>query len=356
VSKVLRQKEKYLYPDDGNRSPVKKAKGKFPDIEKALANWVRNFQRQGGHLTDAVIREKALFFASTVGGREGHQKVMTSTWLEKFKQKNCIPGSVSRRGSIDVNGNIDTSNERSISESTNCFSPDSVSASSSPLSPKPDPDVVGKTGSARSTPRLDGSEFAIKAEAMSRSPSGSTHTRHLFSPDNPFVSAGQASNQKRPRSQTFPVTNTEPGFMANGTADPVSPKSSGQAGIVVPVLDDESPSEPARMRRNHSNPEIKTNMQPPRLRKSNTVSPVGGSPVSPTQDEARQALELVMSYFKNQPSGLAAQDFFTIGKLMEKLEIAQSQALAAAQASSLQRIEEYPGTPRVSKKRSIHTL
>ncbi|CAN9196467.1 unnamed protein product [Alternaria alternata] len=67
VSKVLRQKEKYLYQDDGSRSPIKRSKGKFPDIERALSNWARNHQRQGLPLSDAIIREKARFFAQTVG-------------------------------------------------------------------------------------------------------------------------------------------------------------------------------------------------------------------------------------------------------------------------------------------------
>lgn len=42
VSKVLRQKEKYLCQEDGSRSPVKRAKGRSPDIERALAVWARN--------------------------------------------------------------------------------------------------------------------------------------------------------------------------------------------------------------------------------------------------------------------------------------------------------------------------
>ena len=65
VSKVLRQKEKYLSMDDGNRSPIKRSKGRVPDIEKALSNWARNYQRAGHPLTDAMIREKAHFFATT---------------------------------------------------------------------------------------------------------------------------------------------------------------------------------------------------------------------------------------------------------------------------------------------------
>lgn len=42
VSKVLRQKEKYLFQDDGSRSPIKRAKGRSPDVERALAVWAKN--------------------------------------------------------------------------------------------------------------------------------------------------------------------------------------------------------------------------------------------------------------------------------------------------------------------------
>lgn len=42
MSKVLRQKEKYLAHDEGSKSPVKRAKGRSPDIERALAVWAKN--------------------------------------------------------------------------------------------------------------------------------------------------------------------------------------------------------------------------------------------------------------------------------------------------------------------------
>ena len=42
VTKVLRQKDKFLTQDDGSRSPIKRAKGRSPDIERALAVWAKN--------------------------------------------------------------------------------------------------------------------------------------------------------------------------------------------------------------------------------------------------------------------------------------------------------------------------
>jgi len=82
---------------------VKRAKGKFPDIERALSNWVRNMQKQGHPLTDAAIKEKARFFATTVGNNESHLKTNSTSWLEKFKQKNGIGGAKLTRRASETN-------------------------------------------------------------------------------------------------------------------------------------------------------------------------------------------------------------------------------------------------------------
>jgi hypothetical protein len=109
------------------------------------------------------------------------------------------------------------------------------------------------------------------------------------------------------------------------------------------------------IKRNHSNPDIKTTMQPPPLPRSNsnTVSPTISSPGSPTPDEARKALETVMIYFQNQPTGLVdPHEYMTIGKLMEKLKLAQTPL-----PGGLHRIEEDEAAQaHVRKKRSIHSL
>jgi hypothetical protein len=115
-------------------------------------------------------------------------------------------------------------------------------------------------------------------------------------------------------------------------------------------------ADPNKMiKRNRSNPEIKTeSMQPPpTVSKSSTVSPIN-APGSPTQDEARRALELVMNYFQHQPAGLAAQEYVTIGKLMERLELAKSHQ--GPRLVGLTRIDEHDDVPRVTKKRSIHNM
>ncbi|KAK3612812.1 hypothetical protein LTR22_028449, partial [Elasticomyces elasticus] len=99
VSKVLRQKEKYLFQDDGSRSPIKRAKGRTPDVEKALGIWARNQERKGLPLTDEVIREKGRAFASTSTTPEIQQS-WSSSWIEKFKQKNNLLGARPGIGSL----------------------------------------------------------------------------------------------------------------------------------------------------------------------------------------------------------------------------------------------------------------
>ena len=43
VSKVLGDKEKYLsLPDEGSQLPIKRSKGRLPDIERTLAVWAKN--------------------------------------------------------------------------------------------------------------------------------------------------------------------------------------------------------------------------------------------------------------------------------------------------------------------------
>ncbi|KAL2014679.1 hypothetical protein VTN00DRAFT_2204 [Thermoascus crustaceus] len=380
VSKVLRQKEKYLNPDDGSRSPIKRAKGRVPDIEKALSNWARNYQRQGYPLTDAKIREKAHFFATTCGSPDGGQKILTTTWLEKFKQKNNLMGTKSRKSSIDAVSDTGSPMQlnTNLSATPNAQTPNGVSPISpsglttpSPMSPTQSQDSLKKEGSDGATDFASEYRHAHSQSTTSLDTAPSL-SASLTSPTSPFVSSDSpftptarsrvpsiSSNSSRPRSQTFPITNVDPGSIsANGSSDQLNML---QQSLSVSILGSPLEEEPEMttgsneanvIKRNRSNPEINAkSMQPPPLPKSNTVSPIS-APSSPTQDEARKALELVLNYFQNQPSGLAAQDYITIGKLMEKLELAHNQEVALP--GGLHRIDEHVDGPR--KKRSIHTL
>ncbi|KAJ6187605.1 hypothetical protein N7519_002513 [Penicillium mononematosum] len=360
VSKVLRQKEKYLNPKDGSRSPIKRPKGRVPDIEKALSNWARNYQRQGYPLSDEMIKEKALFFASTCGCPEGKEKVCTAAWLEKFKHKNNLLGA-----------KLNTDFGSALQSPTGPSPTSPIDGFGSPLSPtsqegiKRDmaelPDLTGgyQHGYSKSTTSLDTSSAGMVSP-----------TSTLVS-DSPFTPTSQsrlpaANSNNRPRSQTFPSVPIDPTLLsADQATGPHPQKRELQESLSVSTLqsplemDDPKPAmcpvhQTNVIKRNRSNPEITTKSMPPPS-KSTTISPIS-SPGSPTQDEARRALELVINYFDHQPSGLAAQEYMTIGKLMERLELAKSQA--GFLLGGLPRIDEHEDVPipRVTKKRSIHNL
>jgi hypothetical protein len=389
----LRQKEKFLFPDDGSRSPIKRSKGKFPDIERALANWARNHQKQGFALNDEIIREKARFFATTVGNSESHHKVNSNSWLEKFKQKNNLLGAKSRKGSADATA---TDSDGVVNADSTTTSPNGTSpvSPSNPTSPSPMSPSRSQDSFKNESPSTGFLDFSYRhghsqsattlASAFSDTTapplSGGTTspTSPYFSSDpscgpSPFTPTGinrlpppLGSAFVRPRSQTFPTLGIEPGMLSTqNTADQLTPKNFLQQAMDAPVV--ESPLEEANtginpietvIKRNHSNPDIKTSMQPPPLPRSNsnTVSPTISSPGSPTPDEARKALETVMTFFQNQPSGLVdPHEYMTIGKLMEKLKLAHVPSVQLP--GGLHRIEEDEAAQaHVRKKRSIHSL
>lgn len=379
VSKVLRQKEKYLSPEDGSRSPIKRAKGRVPDIEKALSNWVRNYQRHGYPLSDEMIREKALFFANTCGSNDGKEKVLTTSWLEKFKHKNNLLGAKSRKSSFSTTkSEPDSPTGLSINsalasaiQSPTLLSPTSPGfATPSPLSPTQSQDNIKAETLAELMADYQQHMQAKSTTSLDTSVTSPTST--LVS-ESPFTPTSQSRNPSadcfpsRPRSQTCPLSTVDPGSMIpDEHSDQISPKTTLQPPF--PGALQESPMEdkhdPKKLpgldtsanmiKRNRSNPEIRAKtIYPPLFSKSTTVSPVS-SPGSPTQDEARKALELVMNYFEAQPTGLGAQEYVTIGKLMERLELAKGQQTTLP--GGLTRIDEHEDAPHVTRKRSIHSL
>ncbi|RAK87951.1 centromere binding protein B [Aspergillus costaricaensis CBS 115574] len=387
VSKVLRQKDKYLNPDDGSRSPIKRAKGRVPDIEKALSNWARNYQKQGYPLNDEMIREKALFFASTCGSSDGKEKVLSTSWLEKFKRKYNLMGARNRKGSW--------ASTKSESDSPTCLSIDSALASAvqsptllSPTSPtgflsplplspvQSNENIRGELVQSlaeiasdyqhthtKSTTSLD---TTCSFSAGVTSPTSTFVTESPFTPTSQSLGSSADGNPTRPRSQTFPLSSSDPNLLCPDENSEHLTKAALRQSLSIsehqPPLEEHHDQKflPAldtsanTIKRNRSNPEFKAkSIYPPLFSKSNTVSPVS-SPGSPTQDEARRALELVMNYFKQQPSGLGADDYMTIGKLMERLELAKAQQVTLP--GGLTRIDEHDDSPQLNRKRSIHSL
>ncbi|PWY72399.1 centromere binding protein B [Aspergillus heteromorphus CBS 117.55] len=383
VSKVLRQKEKYLNPEDGSRSPIKRSKGRVPDIEKALSNWAKNYQRQGYPLNDEMIREKALFFASTCGGSDGKEKVLTNSWLEKFKRKYNLMGAKSRKGSFSAKSECGSPTCLSINsalasavQSPTLLSPTSPTGFLTPLPLSPvqsNENIRGEL--AQSLAEIaSGYQHAhtkstTSLDTSSSLSAGVTSPTSTLVTDSPFTPTSQSLHSvdgslTRPRSQTFPLSSSDPSLMATDEQPEDMPKESLRLSSVdsghghsleeqrdrkiLPVLDTSA----ATIKRNRSDPDFRVKSYPPPFSTSNTASPIS-SPGSPTQDEARKALELVMSYFQQQPAGLGADDYSTIGKLMERLELAKAQQ---SLPGGLSRIDEHDDSPHLNKKRSIHSL
>lgn len=53
-------------------------------------SWIRSHQKNGSFPTDVMIREKALFFASSCGNARARDIVTHAGWLETFKQQHNL--------------------------------------------------------------------------------------------------------------------------------------------------------------------------------------------------------------------------------------------------------------------------
>ena len=369
---------------------MKKSKGKFPDIERALANWARNESRRYA-LTDSMIREKARFFAATVGNNESQSKLNSTSWLERFKQKNNLGGRRLKKSPTDSRPNFSEDGITVVDSSTTSTS--HTSAEMSPMSPE---DISPTTtdsshGTARhgttdgffdfagtgyrhthsqSTASLNtgysGMSIAPLLVSSPTSPQVTDAAASPFSPDGGARLPPLESNFSRPRSQTVPNLNLEPGVMhKTDPSDEITPKISDPSTMSNML---ESPREEKltisnpfdAMKRTNSFPGPQknrdTSMQPPPVPKSETASPIASPVVSPTQQEARRALEVVMTFFQSQPMGVVEpNEYMTMGKLMQKLELAQSPDGTPSLPGGLHRIDEEEGL-RVTKKRSIRSL
>lgn len=154
------------------------------------------------------------------------------------------------------------------------------------------------------------------------SPDGST--MGSWNPHQRLPLPGNAFNQ-RPRSQTFPNLGIDPLFMSSESSEPLTPKYS--LADSAPPSGLESPIQEIPTSFSHN-----TTISPPPLRHSSSsgsMAPPSGvqSPArtcanSPTQDDARRALDTLLSFFQQAPTGLVDQnEYMTVLKLTEKLRI-----------------------------------
>ena len=360
---------------------------------------MRNHQRQGLPLDDNVIREKARFFATTVGSADS-QKLNSTNWLEKFKQKNHLMGAKSRKGSFNESEGGAPSLPASGSQTPSGVSPISplgLNASISPLSPSQSRDNL-KAGSPDSymdlassykhgysqsgtsltsgyTETTAPSSFSPQSPVSPFFPSDMTSAATSASPflgsqSHPHLMPATGSDPSRPRRQTFPQLESEDFGAPHSVRDGLAPKHMTEmmANSATPLghtpieeFSERSVSIASGSDATRNSPIPGTNsplnMAPPPNPASAAASAhFGQGPLqtaeTPSQDEARRALELVMHFFQHQPSGVVdPQEYITMGKLMEKLKVQGSVGELPGGMHSIDL-----GSHEVSHKRSIHSL
>jgi len=225
VSKVLRQKEKYLQKQtDAVRSPERRVKGRPPDIEKTLSNWVMKQQKKGVVLSDDLIREKAQYFASVSGPEHAASTPANNpVWLSNFKRKHNI---TNRKASKD--------NSTSSKKASSIQSPEDDMSLSPQDESSPSPRALRDVRSDESLKTESPDGFCDLNTTMSANSAVYTSTSTspfcsdtLLSPTSPFFTPDSANvpmssffrnnesctfpssptigDFQRPRSQTFPM-------------------------------------------------------------------------------------------------------------------------------------------------------
>ena len=360
-------------------SPVKKSKVKLPDIERALANWVRNEQKKGVTITDEKLKKQARFFSTTSPTNESQLQITSTAWLERFKQNNTINTAAKKGKPSNSDLVIVDSNTTSLSDTPIDSSPvSSVGLASPPISPD---DIISQRD-----PNGDGADdfFEYGNRERFRDTTSLEHvlssdlesSTAVLSPVSPELSrsAGAAANEPPPfssnfsrqRSQTFPITEME---TTSASRPPSSHNRGPPAGPVRSVTSDmiERPisiNPRQTVKRHKSVPDIHdpepvrfSSMQPPPLPKSSENSPIIQQRSSPTPEDAQYALDLLKSFFEAQQRTNVMNDgdaYIMIGKLMEKLKLLQRPSdLDLTLPGGMHPVEMVVDTSRSSKKRPL---
>jgi hypothetical protein len=389
VSKVLRQKEKYLSSEDRSASPAKGLrKGKSPDVERTLTNWIKNAQKSGVDLSEGDIEDKARFFASTTGSpSEGpFKKGDAPAWLHKFMQKNGIPSSklIRRASETNIPDSAKSRQALSPSQSSSAVSPASpqVLGSPSPLSAsRGDEEKEGivafmdfgpegggyKHTNSQSTTSLS-SAFTDTAASSFSGSALSPNGPFSFSPDPnvggflPTDDRAQmpmgSSNFHRPRSQTFPTLDLEYMSQQQQQPEPLTPKY--HVSSTAPSSALESPAHELAQPHFALDSAVVSPQLQHRSSSSSLVgrqagnipvtsgalgsTPLASSPGSPTQEDAQKAAVTLLHFLHSVggPSFVDQNDYNTVVRLTEKLRLHQHQMtkVASQGIGGLSRIPE----------------
>ncbi|OAL27363.1 hypothetical protein AYO22_03638 [Fonsecaea multimorphosa] len=367
VSKILRQRDKYMNPQpkEESVSPIKKSKAKLPDFEKTLTNWVKNQQKKGHSITDEDLRKQAQVFSFS---RSDQAVVSSSDWLEKFKRKVRL---VAPR--TDADSTVLDSSSTSLSQTPLDGSPTSSNGLvSPPMSAieehSEEPPIKIETnaeffdfGDGKSTfetqPELDReltSESIMSPMSVEMARGDQDGTVMLECADDTL---GTSSRQ---RSQTYPHnlgTASRPSSSSQNR--PALPVRSLTATTVGAAIGEPRPTaiDPRQMMKRHKSvPDIHypeqprfSSMQPPPLPRSADASPIS-NPTSPAEEDIIRALHATKALLEQNPAVAEPDDYLAIGKLITKIKALRPTAPVLPGGMHPVDIMD---SPRISKKRTI---
>ncbi|KAK8026922.1 hypothetical protein PG991_003978 [Apiospora marii] len=345
VSKVLRNKDRWLSQEDRSGSPVKRIKGKNVDVERTFVNWLRNQNKKGVLLSDEEMLIKARTFHATTGSSENPAKIITQSWLDKIKRRNNIgSGSMIRRASeTAIPDNTPLSRDSptlSIPPTSGGVSPDSPTDQSSPLASateENDP-ASNLTDLETSGYKYPHSQSTTSLSSAVTDPSSSAFSGSAFSPASQFTFSPNpdsglfdqtrpspgSSHLQRPRSQTLGTLDLDfdqvqssepptPRYSLSATAPPSAVESPAHE-IAAPTFGMDSAISPKTLHRSRSNSSLGMR----------SAGGIISSPTSPSQDDARRAAGTLLNWMQNTQSGFVNHDdLYLVLRLTEKLGLQQ---------------------------------
>ena len=339
-------------------------------------NWVKNRISEGLPVTDDLIKDEARKFAATLGNAESHSTVNDPIWLEKFKQKNSLPGAKIRDMNIEKEGLSPHAKSEAITP--NGISPTTFAWEGVLPAPKdeymksPDSYYDSSTSGwshahSQSTASLGSvySDITIATSYDFRSPTSPYYSPMSSSGPSPAMPATKiarlpplAPADSLRRRQTVPLIGTES-----------SPNSATSKNALGSTLG--SPAEDLEISPLSGDHQSRSNtVIPTTSNNQNSLQPMGppppmGSNVSPTaipsRDDARMALQTLMEYIHRCPEGMIdPHDYIVMGKLMQMLKL-EGQELPGGMhsipvAERIAMSERADGTLPVGRKRSEHSF
>ena len=349
-------------------------------------------QKKGQIITDSQMEERAKVFCA---GQENALKMITSSWLDKFKQKHGIgPGKLVRRASEtaipDSAHRLETESPLvSASQTPNGISPASPAGPLSPTTSSAHPDskealsgFMDLEGSAGYNKHHPHSQSTTSLSSTVTEPTSSTFSGSAFSPTSQFTFSpdpnsglfenhpqqqqqgrlppgvppgADAANFHRPRSQTFPnLENLEyingpssaDGGSVGKNGESLTPKYSNSAlnTLESPAHEITAPGFGLDVSSSTGAAGISSPTALHRVSSSNSLggrstasagaglsisgaTPIGSSPSSPTQEDARRAADTLLSFFNSfaQPGVFDQHEYRVIVNLTEKLKLQQQQ-------------------------------